>query len=310
MARVGGKTRRPRRLTIGVTLLAAMLLGAAPITGASAGEDGSWLRVELGDYVFVDGFTGDVTMSFEKGGTKVCPDWVMPFQQGTAPCDIVKGMRVTATDGVRTAEVIAESLFVIKSNSVTDKVVTKIVTPRKYEFGCGGDAMVYITNVMRYVDKGKTKLDFSVPGPCPGPEDDGILDIKPTSVVEEHEIGVFLADADGDETFHPKGIEPGRPTAPRKVKVPEASIKHNRFKLKWNAPNRDGDVPIGLYEIHYKVPGEDWTVGDTEGDQYEVLIENLMPNTKYLVKVRAIGSMFNRLGKFSDPIAVTTDPKP
>jgi hypothetical protein len=284
-----------------------MLLAAAPITGAAAGEDGSFLSVETGgDWVSVGGFAGEVTVSFTKGGVQVCSDWVMPSTSGTAPCDIVKGMRVSATDGERTAEVIAEALYVIKSNSVTDKVVVKIVTPRQYTFGCGGHARVEVGGVLRYLDNGKTVLDFGVPGTCPGTEDDATLDILPTSVIEEHEIHVFLDDADGDRSFLPVGVEPGRPTAPRKVKVPATSVTHNRFKLKWNAPNRDGDVPIVRYEILYKIQGGDWIFTDTDGDQYEVVIDSLSPDTKYLVKVRAV-NQGEKLGKYSDAIAVTTN---
>ena len=304
------RDRRPHRLTIGVTLLATMLLAAVPITGASAGEDGSFLGIEIQyDYVQLIDFTGSITVSFEKGGTEVCPDWVTTESGNPPGCDIVRGTVVTATDGVRTAQVVAERLKVVKSNSVSNIVVVKIPTTiGTYTFGCGGDANMSVAGVMRYLEFGKNVFDLDEPGPCPGPEDDGTADILPPSSIREgDEIFVSLHDADGDRTGLPAGVQAGRPTVPRKVKIPPNSVTNKKFKLQWNEPNRDGDAPIVAYEVQYKQQGGDWTVAYLGGDEFWFVIANLQADTKYLAKVRAINE-HGKLGKFSEAVAVFTNP--
>ncbi len=304
------RNRRPSRSTIGVTLLATALLAAVPITGASAGEDGSFLGVEVtNDYVQLIDFTGTITVSFEKGGTEVCSDWVTTESGNPPGCDITRGTIVTATDGIRTAQVVAERLKVVKSNSVSNIVVVKIPTTiGMYTYGCGGDANFSVAGVMRYLELGKNVFDLDEPGPCPGPEDDGTADILPPSSIREgDEIFVSLHDADGDRTGLPAGVQAGRPTVPRKVKIPANSVTDKKFKLQWNAPNRDGDAPIVGYEINYKVQGGDWTVVHVSGDEFSLVIRDLQADTKYLAKVRAINE-HGKLGKFSEAVSVFTNP--
>lgn len=80
------------------------------------------------------------------------------------------------------------------------------------------------------------------------------------------------------------------PSVPQNVEIKSADNK--TIVCAWKAPRSDGGSPITGYQVEYKPSNRTtWNALDAEVPDTETVIQNLKPNEKYAVRVRAVNAV-------------------